>query len=129
MHLRRTNEGRNINEFAEEKVQRIVEKFIDDTIGVRVRLASSRHMQTVTASVFAGPIYSVVATDSSENIYEAVEGVCEKIEKQIRRKKKRLKRRRRKVRLKLISDEDENSDGEMQDTDLKEEVSQWRRFN
>lgn len=116
MHIQTINEDREISSFAIEKIREVIEKYTPHPIGVRIRFDQCRHIQTVTATVSAGPVFSAVATDSSENIFEAIDGVATKIEKQMRRKKKKILKKTRRV-TKLRSDDLASNNQEPRDQD------------
>lgn len=80
---------------------------------MRVKFGECRHLKKVTARVSAGPVFSVVATDSADNIYEAIEGVASKIERQILRKKNKLiHKSRKRTKLHLVDDDRSFQKGE-----------------
>ena len=100
MYVQTVNENSDAGDFAVEKIRSILDKYTSNPIGVRVKFDSCRHLKKVTAKVVAGPVYSVIATDKAANIYEAIDRVAEKIEKQMRRrKKKQIKSEKRNLKL------------------------------
>jgi ribosomal subunit interface protein len=118
------NENASVSDFAVGKIKEVVDKFIPDPIGVRVKFATCRHLQKVTAIVNGGSAYSVVASETSSNVYDAIDKVVGKVERQLHRKKdKLLKRKRISRHLQLVENcyEDTEQSDDWIDQEIEEE--------
>ena len=111
MYVQKVKETGDTGSFAIDRIRGVLEKYTQKPIGVKVTFATCRHLQSLTARVMAGPNFSVVASHQAGSVYEAIDGVVEKIEKQIRRKKKKLLRKSRShPPLKLLLNEEHTPD-------------------
>ena len=75
--------------YVTEKMQRLSRHF-DHVISVNVILNVEKHDQIAEASVNAGG-RSLFATDTSTDMYAAIDGMSDKIDRQVRRLKDKLR--------------------------------------
>ena len=79
----------SLRAYATEKMQRVVRHF-DQIISIDVILNVEKLDQIAEATVHAGG-RKLFATETSEDMYAAIDGLVDKIDKQVRRLKGRLR--------------------------------------
>jgi len=93
-------EQEDLEEVVANRIGGLVDKFSDQRLGARFRLRRTRHLDEVSAQIHVGNKISIVASSAADNIDNAVDGIIEKIESQIRRRKgKQLAKMRRRGKL------------------------------
>jgi ribosomal subunit interface protein len=120
MYTQTIHEKGAAGDYAIEKIQQVIEKYTAHPIGVKVKFDRCRHMEQVTVRVEAGPLFSVVASDSKENLYKAIECVAEKIERQMMKRKNKTKNRTPCKKLHLYEDLEQENQYE-NENELQEE--------
>jgi len=84
-----------IRNYAEEKVGRL-DKFMDGILEAQVLLRVEKHWQVAECSLHARST-DFSARDSSDDLYAAIDGLADKLERQLRKHKTRMLSRRKKA--------------------------------
>jgi putative sigma-54 modulation protein len=77
-----------LRDYVNDKMQRISRHF-DHVISINVVLNVERHIQAAEATVHAAG-RSLFATQKAEDMYAAIDGLTDKLDRQVRRYKDRL---------------------------------------
>jgi putative sigma-54 modulation protein len=83
-----------IRNYAEEKVSKL-EKYMDGIVEAQVLLRVEKHWQVAEGSIRARNT-DFMARDSSEDLYAAIDGLVDKLDRQMRKHKTRMLARRKK---------------------------------
>jgi len=89
-HIELTDALRN---YVEEKIKRI-ERHFDHVTNVHVVLSVERHMQKAEATVHVSGA-DVFAEASEEDLYAAIDGLVDKLDRQILKHKEKIQKRAR----------------------------------
>ena len=89
--FRHMDTSTSLQDYTEAKLRILIEKFVTKAIEAQVIFSVDKHQHHVHCSLIGGDGFSVQVDQSSEDMYAAVDKMCEKIEVQLRRKKERLK--------------------------------------
>ncbi|MEM7544925.1 MAG: ribosome-associated translation inhibitor RaiA [Pseudomonadota bacterium] len=111
--------GDALRTHVETELEAAVSKYADEVLDAEVTFSRDAHSYKVDAVVKLGRGLTAKASEKSNEIYAAFDGLAEKIEKQVRRYKRRLKQHRGDAAdavpaasyvLAAARDEDEHSD-------------------
>jgi len=81
-----------IRDYAHEKIRK-VKKYLREPIEAHVILGAERFRQMAEVNIVAGPL-SINGKESTSDIYEAIDLVVDKIERQIKKQKEKMKTNR-----------------------------------
>ncbi len=84
-----------IRNYAEEKVGKL-EKYMDGILEAQVLLRVEKHWQVAEGSIH-GRSTDFTARESGEDLYAAIDGLTDKLERQLRKHKTRMLNRRKKA--------------------------------
>jgi len=83
-----------IRNYAEEKIGKL-DKYMDGILEAQILLRVEKHWQVAEGSVHARST-DFTARDSSDDLYAAIDGLADKLERQLRKHKTRILNRRKK---------------------------------
>lgn len=84
---RNARRNETVESYAVDKIRARVQKLVAKPIGIHVKFESAPTRQTTNCRILAGDGFSVNARHTSEDFFKAVDGMVDKLAKQLRRKK------------------------------------------
>ena len=77
--------------YAEQKVRKIIAKFVTKPNEVHITFSTDRHLQNAHCAVSGGDGFNIQAEASCEDIYGSVDNLMDKLRVQLKRQKEKIK--------------------------------------
>jgi putative sigma-54 modulation protein len=91
-----------LQDYAQEKIQSIVSKFVTKAIEVHVTFSVDKHLQQATVTLVGGDGFSLSVDHKCEDMYGSIDRVLDKLSTQLKRKKDKLKHHKFKNSIKTM---------------------------
>lgn len=100
--FRQMETSKALQEYAQEKIQAQIEKFVTKAIEVQITFSVDKHLQQVFCSFVGGDGFSLNVEHSCEDMYGSIDRVVDKLATQLKRKKDKLKQHKFKDSIKTL---------------------------
>lgn len=77
--------------YAEQKVRKMIEKFVTKPIEAHITFSTDRHLQNAHCAVSGGDGFNIQAEASCEDVYGSVDNLMDKLQVQLKRQKEKIK--------------------------------------
>lgn len=118
----------SIKEYADKKIKKRISKFLDKIIKIEIELEMEKNPSINLSNVIEVTVFTsgavIRAADSASDVFEAIDKVSNKIERQIKRYRNKLIQRARKVSSRRM----EQLPEENQEQDLKKKIVKTKSF-
>jgi putative sigma-54 modulation protein len=107
-----------LQEYAQEKIQTQIEKFVTKPIEVQVTFSVDRHWQQAVCTLVGGDGFKVNVEHRCDDMYGSVDRIVDKLATQLKKKKDKLKQHKFKNSLKTLPIVNEDDDEEVDAQDI-----------
>ena len=80
-----------LKSYAEQKVRKMIEKFVTKPIEAHITFSTDRHLQNTHCAVSGGDGFNIQAEASCEDIYGSIDNMIDKLQVQLKRQKEKIK--------------------------------------
>ena len=101
--------------YAEQKVRKMIEKFVTKPIEAHITFSTDRHLQNAHCAVSGGDGFNIQAEASCDDVYGSVDSLMDKLRVQLKRQKEKIKNHKagkgiKEIVLDLEADETDETD-------------------
>ena len=80
-----------LKSYAEQKVRKMIEKFVTKPIEAHITFSTDRHLQNAHCAVSGGDGFNIQAEASCEDVFGSVDNLMDKLSVQLKRQKEKIK--------------------------------------
>ena len=89
--FKQASSSEDLKNYAEQKVLKLIEKFVTKPIEAHITFSTDRHCQNVHCSVQGGDGFNTQVEASSKDMQASIDSMLDKLQTQLKRQKEKIK--------------------------------------